>query len=144
MALIDDADVQVHLPVDQLKVENVPDDLARCKLDAERIVRGALSDVVDTAVLASWSTPDDTPEIIRAIAGRFCAALIYRTRFGASSLTDPQFAQNKYKEAQDMLMDIINGVTAIPGVVIDTDFSNEWFEPNNNSDPPKFTMADRY
>lgn len=141
---IDDADVQVHLPVDKLKVESIPDDLAKCKLDTERVIRGYLADVIDTAVLASWITPDDTPEVIRAIGGRLCAALIYRTRYSENSLSDPQFAQRKYDEAMALLMGIINGEITLPDVVIGTDFSDEWFEPNDNSDPPKFTMADRY
>ena len=144
MALIDDADVQVHLPVDKLKVEEVPDDLAKCKLDAERIVRGYLVGVIDSAVLATWTTPATTPETIRAIAGRLCAALIYRTRYSENSLRDPEFAQNKYQEAMDLLMGIVNGDIGIPDVVIDTDFTNQWFWPNDTTDPPKFTMADQY
>jgi phage gp36-like protein len=144
MPLIDDADVQVHLPVDKLKVENVPDDLAKCKLDAERIVRGYLAGVVDSAVLATWATPDTTPETIRAIAGRFCAALIYRTRYSENRLGDPEFAQNKYNEAMSMLMDVIAGNLPIDAVIIGTNFDNAWFWPNDTTDPPKFTMADQY
>jgi phage gp36-like protein len=142
--LVSDADVQVHLPYDKLKIESIPDDLAKAKLDAERIVRGALSDVVDVAVMATWLTPETTPETIRAIAGRFCAAKIYRVRYSENSLTDPQYAQNLYNEAMAMLTEIIEGDVSLPGVVLDTNFDNTWFEPNNLSDPPKFTMADRY
>lgn len=144
MGFIEQADVQTHLPVDKLRVESIPDDVAWVMLDSERVIRGYLADVIDTAVLASWDTPETTPEVIRAIAGRLSAALIYRTRYSENSLTDPQFAQRKYDEAMAMLMDIINGEITLPDVVIGTDFSDEWFEPNNNSDPPKFTMADRY
>jgi len=144
MPLVDDADVQVHLPYDKLKIETIPDDLVRCKLDAERIVRGYLAGVVDTAVLASWATPEDTPETIRAIAGRFCAALIYRTRYSENRLGDPEFAQNKYNEAMSLLMGVIAGTIPIDTIDIGTNFDNTWFEPNNNSDPPKFTMADQY
>lgn len=144
MAFIDDADVQVHLPVDKLQVERVPDDLAKCKLDTERIIRGYLAGVIDSAVLATWTTPEDTPEVIRAIAGRLCAALLYRTRYSENSLDDPQFAQVKYNEAMALLTDIIEGDIVIPGVELGSNFSNEWFEPNANSDPPKFTMADQY
>lgn len=144
MPLIDDADVQVHLPYDKLKVEEIPDDLAQCKLDAERIVRGYLAGIIDTAVLASWATPETTPEVIRAVAGRFCAALIYRTRYSENRLGDPEYAQNKYNEAMSLLMGITSGDLAIPDVIVGSDFGNDWFEPNNNSDPPKFTMADIY
>ena len=144
MPLVDDADVQVHLPYDKLKIETIPDDLAKCKLDAERVVRGALSDVVEAAVLASWAEPEDTPEIIRAITGRLCAAQIYRVRYSENNLNDPQYAQTLYDQAMAMLLEIENGDILLPDVVLDTDFDNTWFEPNNNSDPPKFTMADRY
>jgi phage gp36-like protein len=144
MPLVADADVQVHLPYDKLKIESIPDDLIQCKLDSERIVRGYLAGVVDTAVLATWIDPDSTPEIIRAITGRLCAALIYRTRYSENRLGDPEFAQNKYNEAMSLLMGVIAGEIPIDTVVIGTDFTNEWFWPNNSTDPPKFAMADRY
>ena len=123
---------------------SVPDDLTRAKLDGERIVRGYLTGVVDSAVLATWTEPEFTPEIIRAITGRFVAALLFRVRFGSNSRDDPTFAQRLYNEAMSMIGDIIAGNTQIPDVVVGTDFNNTWFEPNNASDPPKFTMADTY
>jgi phage gp36-like protein len=144
MPFVSDADVQVHLPYDKLKIETIPDDLIQCKLDSERIVRGYLAGVVDSAVLASWATPETTPEVIRAITGRFCAALIYRTRYSENRLGDPEFAQNKYQEAMDLLMKVINGTLPIPDVEIGTNFDNTWFWPNDTTDDPKFTMADQY
>jgi len=141
MPLVDDADVQIHLPVDKLKVEEIPDDRAKAYDDADRIVRGNLAGVVDSTVLALWITPTATPNIIRAIAGRFAAALIYRTRYSENSLDDPQFAQNKYNEAMAMLNAIIAGTLAIDGVDIGTDFDNTWFEPNNESIDPIFAMG---
>ena len=144
MALIDDADVQTHLPIDLLKVEAVPDDRASCKLDAERIVRGHLTGVIDSAVLASWATPATTPETIRAIAGRLCAALIYRLRFSQIPGGDPEYAQNKYNEAMLMLMDIVNGNVELPDIDNANNMDDSWFWPNNTTDPPKFTMADQY
>ena len=144
MPLVDDADVQIHLPVDKLKVEEIPDDLAKAKEDADRIVRGYLTGVVTAAVLATWITPATTPTIIRAIAGRLCAALIYRTRYSENSLNDPQFAQNKYDEAMTMLQQIIAGELEIPGVDPGIDFDNTWFEPNANSIDPIFTMVSQF
>ncbi len=144
MAFVDDADVQVHLPYDKLKVEEIPDDRAKVYLDSERIVRGYLAGVVDTAVLATWTEPQFTPETIRAITGRFAAALIYRTRYSENRTGDPEYAQNKYKEAMDLLMGVIAGTIPIDAVDIGTNFDNLWFWPNDTTDPPKFTMADRY
>lgn len=146
MAFVDDADVQVHLPIDKLKIEEIPDDLLKCKEDSERIIRGYLAGVFEAATLASWVDPDNTPSVIRAIAGRFTAALIYRTRYSEDSLDDPEFAQNKYNEAMDMLMKVISGEIVLEEVDDDTanPFDNTWFEPTNDSDPPKFAMSDRY
>ena len=144
MPLVDDADVQIHLPVDKLKVEEIPDDLIKAKEDADRIVRGYLAGVVASAVLGTWVIPATTPTIIRAIAGRFTAALIYRTRYSENSLNDPEFAQNKYNEAMAMLNKIISGELVIDGVDPGTDFDNTWFEPNANSIDPIFTMVSQF
>lgn len=143
MPFVSDADVQLHLPIDKLKVEKLPDDRSDQYEDAARIIRGYLSGVISSTIIATWATPENTPDVIRAIAGRLAAALIYRTRFSENSLADPEFAQNKYNEAMDMLMKVITGVLVIPGVE-STDFDSSYFEPNNLSALPKFTMADRY
>ena len=144
MPLIDDADVQAHLPFDRLKVEEIPDDLDQQYLDAERIVRANLAGVIDSAILATWLTPATTPETIRAIASRFAAAHIYRVRFGQNAYDDPQYAQNLYNEAMALLMSIVNGDVELPGVEIGTQMDDTWFWPNNSTDDPKFAMADRY
>jgi len=145
MPFVDDGDVQVHLPADTLKVEGIPDDRARVYEDAARIVRGYLAGVVDSATLALWVEPDTTPDIIRAITGRFAAAEIYRLRFGQGSMTDPQYAKVKYDEAMAMLMQIIQGHIDVPGVEEGTAFDNTWFEPTDAStNPPKFVMDGRF
>lgn len=143
MPIVDDADVQIHLPVDKLRVEEIPDDLAKAKEDTDRIIRGYLAGVVPSATLASWTTPAATPSIIRAIAGRLCAALIYRTRYSEQSLDDPQFAQNKYNEALTMLQGVISGDITITGVPT-TQFDSTYFLPNDDSDDPKFTMSSQF
>jgi len=144
MPFVDDADVQIHLPVDKLKVEEVPDDREVAYEDAERIVRGYLSGVVDGPVIATWVDAASTPVEVRAVTGRFAAALLYRLRFGQASTDDPKYAQNKYKEAMDMLNDIRTGAIVITGVDIATDFDNTWFQPNDASFPPVFAMGDQY
>jgi phage gp36-like protein len=141
---VDDADVQIHLPVDKLKVEEVPDDREDAYEDAERIVRGYLAGVVSGAVIATWVSPATTPVEVRAVTGRFAAALIYRLRFGQASTDDPNYAQNKYKEAMDMLNDIRTGAITITGVDTTTDFDNTWFEPNDETLAPFFTMGAQF
>ena len=141
MAIVDDADIQIHLPADKLKVESIPDDLANVKQDVERIIRGYLAGVFDAATLAAWTTPALTPELIRAIGGRFGAALIYRLRYSEDSLDDPEYAQMKYNEAMGMLMKVIDGSLVLIGVT-DTaaQFDNSYFWPNDTTDDPKFAM----
>lgn len=145
MAIIDDADVQVQLPVDKLDIHEVPDDVESAKEDAERIVRGYLAGHIAASVLATWSDPESTPGTIRAIGGRLAAALVYRIRYSEDSLSDPEFAQVKYNEAMKMIEDIIAGTLIIDDVTQSIDFDNTWFEPNDGStDEPKFTMGARY
>lgn len=145
MPLVDDGDVQTHLPVDTLKVEGIPDDRNLIYLDAERVVRGVLTGSVDAAVMALWATPDDTPDIIRAACARLAAAEIYRLRFGQQAFTDPEYAQVKYNEAMGLLMKIVSGEIVLPGVDSGVDFDNTWFEPTDAStDQPKFTMGSRW
>ena len=143
MAIVSDDDVQVHLPADKLKIEEIPDDLSRCKLDTERIVRGTLAGVIPASDMALWLTPDDVPEVIRAAAGRLCAALIYRLRYSEQSLDDPQFAQNKYNEGMMMLQGIIDGSIIVDGVVT-VQFDETYFWPNDTTSDPKFTMDSRF
>jgi hypothetical protein len=144
MPIVDDADVQIHLPVDKLKVEEIPDDLSDAKSDAERIIRGYLAGVIDSATLATWLTPATTPAIVRAIGGRLTAALIYRVRYSEASLNDPEYAQNKYNEAMTMLQNIIDGSLIVEGVPDTTVVDNTYFWPNNTTDEPVFTMGDVY
>lgn len=143
MPIIDDPDVQVHLPVDKLQVELIPDDLAKCKLDTERIVRGMLAGVIPAGDMALWLEPEDVPEVIRAAAGRLCAALIYRLRYSEQSLNDPQFAQIKYDEAMAMLQGIIDGTIIVDGVVT-SQFNNTYFWPNDSTVEPRFTIEGRF
>lgn len=143
MALVDDADVQIHLPADKLQVEAVPDDLAKAKEDSERIIRGYLAGVVPSATLATWTTPANTPIEVRAIAGRLTAALLYRLRYSENSLDDPKYAQMKYNEAMKMIMDIVEGNMTIAGVA-QNQVDDTYFAPNANTTPPFFTMDSRF
>lgn len=145
MALVDDGDVQIFLPLDKLKVEAIPDDKARAYQDAERIIRGYLAGVFEAATLAAWTTPSATPGEIRAVAGRLAAARIYRLRYSENSLDDPGYAQVLYNEAMAMLQAIIDGDIVLTGVTDpSTTFDDTYFEPNAGTDPPKFAMDNIY
>jgi hypothetical protein len=141
--LADLEDINVHLPTDKIEVDSAQ--YVLLQLDAERIVRGYLAGQVASTTLATWDTPEHTPEIIRAIAGRLVAAFWYRKRYSEDSLEDPQYAQNKYNEAVLWLQNIINGIMVIPdadgevpqgGVYTNLDF---W--PNEGTEGPYFTMS---
>ena len=142
MPFVDDADIQVHLPVDKLDVALIPDDLATVKGDVERIIRGYLAGHFEAATLAAWQTPTTTPVEIRAIGGRFGAAKIYRNRYSEDSLDDPEFAQFLYNEAMMMLNEVIKGDIILTGVVdTSSQFDNTYFAPNDTTDDPKFSMG---
>jgi len=145
MAIIDDVDIQTFLPIDKLNLDNLPDDVEAAKLDAERIIRGYLATVFQPATLASWASPETTPGQIRAIAGRFAASRIYRTRYSEDDLDDPEFAQVLYNEAMNMLNGVLTGKIVLDDVD-DTasTFDNTFFYPNSTTEDPYFTMVDRY
>lgn len=140
MALVDDNDVQVHLPVDKLIVEELPDSVQEVMLDLERVIKGTLSQTYSATTLASWSTPETTPEYIRAIGGRLAAALIYRLRLSQDYPNDSEYAIQKYEEAMMMLEQVRSGaVTLDVDEIID---SPSHLTTSNYivGEDPKFTM----
>src|SRR5262245_62737757 len=137
-------DVNMHLPTDKLEMEEPELDLFG--LDADRIIRGYLAGVIPGTTLAAWTSPEATPEIIRAIAGRFIAAFWYRERYSEDSIEDPIYAQTKYNEAMALLQGIIAGdivIVETPIEVLGLHFGPGNFYPNNTDDGPIFTMDDK-
>ncbi len=141
MALIDDTDIQVHLPVDKFLLEDLPDELSKVKLDVERIIRGRLSNTFSPTTLAGWSTPATTPEYIRALGGRLASALLYSLRLAQDYPDDTDYARRKYREGMQMLEMVADGLVLLPEVseIIDTGArlttGNYTILPD-----PKFTM----
>jgi hypothetical protein len=144
MSLVAETDVQVHLPVDKLKLEDIPDSLTSVWLDVERVIKGRLSGVYTATTLAAWSTPDTTPEYVRAIGGRLAAALIYRLRLSQDYPDDTEYALQKYNEAMSMLDMLASGdIVLEDGEIPDTGVhlgTGHYIV----SDTPKFTMDDEY
>lgn len=144
MALVDDNDINVHLPTDKISAEE-GDLLDEIKEDIERIIRGYLTGYVDALEMATWLTPETTPGTIRAIGGRLGAAFIYRRRYSEDSLDDPQYAQFKYNEAMMMLQRIIDGTITLDSDDVGSGLTTDMFYPNDpNTDPPKFTMNQQF
>src|SRR5215831_15481791 len=136
-------DVNMHLPTDKLQIEEPELDLFG--IDAERIIRGYLAGVIPATAMAAWTSPDSTPDLVRAIAGRFIAAFYYRERYSEDSLDDPSYAQFKYNEAMGLLQGILGGTIVITGPAvpqIGIRFTAEDFYPNSQDSGPIFTMDD--
>ena len=145
MPIVDDHDINKFLPQDKLTAESALL-LEEVMEDSERIVRGNLAGYVDAVELATWTTPDTTPGIIRAIGGRLCAAAIYRRAYSEDSLDDPQYAQFLYNEAMALIKGIQDGTVVIdPDIVPGIELTSDMFYPNDpNTDPPKFTMSSQF
>lgn len=143
MALASLDEINVHLPDDKIEVDS--DQYVPLQLDAERIVRGYLAGVFAPATLAGWDTPDHTPGLIRAIAGRLVAAFYYRLRYSEDSLTDPQYAQIMYNQAMDLLNRIISGEIVLEEVPEDAGTGDHFgagdFYPNAAAPGPYFSLS---
>ena len=125
MALCDENDINRFLDGNKVSVSNT-DDVDEIR-DAEAIIRASLSGVIDSSVMALWLTPSATPEIIRSIAGRLCAAMRYAKLVSEDSEQLSSFAQSLYDQAMSMLAKIQNGTLIIPELAT-TELS---FDENN-------------
>lgn len=141
-------DINTHLPEDKAKMLDSSDD--QLQVDAQRLIRAQLSGVFQPSTLASWVDPDDTPELIRGIAGRLIAGKWYATLYSEDELGVSSFAQSLYAEAITMLAEIRAGtlvVTDANGEPIETnllDFTSGSFYPNDSAPGPFFTMEKEF
>ena len=146
MSLCELDDINVHLPQDKIQVLNADDDAVQ--LDAERIVKGTLSDTFSATELATWVSPATTPELIKAIAGRLCAALVYARAFSSEVEAVPEWAQKLYNDAMAMLGGIVGGTTTLPEVdeevTTGSNFGAENFYPNDDAPGPFFSMTRQF
>jgi hypothetical protein len=142
MALASVEDINLHLPDDKLEVSHAR--YPAFQLDAERIVRGSFAGFWPATVLASWTTPDNVPGLIRAIAGRLVAAFYYRYRYSEEGIGDPEYAQFKYNEAMAFIQKIISGEMVVEEVLdVPTaghSLSELDFWPNDSTPGPVFTV----
>lgn len=131
MALCNEADINTFLDASKIVVTS-GDDADEIR-DAEAIVRSQLAGHIDSSVLASWTTPLLTPDLIRGIAGRLVAAFRYRKLVSEDSDGKPSpYAQMLYNEAMSMLMGVVNGDLLIAGVEIAANMGldSSMFYPN--------------
>ena len=107
MAFADLEDINQHLPDSTLQITEQDDE--PYQNDAERIIRGYLSNVYTSTTLASWTTPNQTPSLIRSVAGRLIAASFYAAKISGETPDWNDYSDQKYKEAISMLERIQSG-----------------------------------
>lgn len=148
MSLAELDDINVHLPDDKIKLQDADDDARQ--LDAERVVKARLSGTFSPVTLASWSTPNDTPSIIREVAGKLMAAMHYAKKFSSEVVGVPEYAQWLYDQAMETLDGIVLGTIVIPPDELPPDESpdagqhltSDMFWPNAETGGPRFGRND--
>ena len=140
MPLADIDDINQHLPSDRIALTDNTDE--QLQIDAERVVKGYLSNVYSATTLASWNTPDETPGLIRSIAGRLIAAWFYANRVSGDVPQFAEYAKQKYDEAIKYLEQIRSGDITLTEVAeevtVGERFTTEDFYPNDIDDPAPF------
>jgi hypothetical protein len=144
--LADLNDINAHLPED--KLEGNDDNTDKLQVDVARFVRAMLAGYVPIVTLVTWTSPENTPEIIRGIAGKLIAAKYYAIRY-AEDADVSDYAQNLYNEAVAQLGLIRTGELVIldGDVEIEVQGANlneDDFWPNDTTSPPKFTMDQEF
>lgn len=141
-------DINTFLPAGHIQAED--DEYTAEDLDAQRVIRGYLSGVFTPTILAGWASPETTPEVIRGVAGRLIAALIYSRAYSGEDPELNDYAQKLYNDAMALLQGIAAGMIIVldPGTGLPvTDAHNASsadFWPNNTTLAPFFTMDQQF
>lgn len=139
-------DIRTHLPLDKVTIEHGDDDLLQ--VDAYRLIRARLAGTFDTTVIESWSSPANTPEIIREIAGKIIAAKFYANLVAEDEADGSMFAQGLYNEAIATLNDIRNGTLTVLNTIGEeldnVNFTETSFWPNDSSPASSFAVEDTW
>lgn len=146
MSLASLDDVKTHLPPDKFAVMDGNTEINLFHTDVTRLVKGYLSSVFSTAILAAWDEPANTPEYIRACAGRLVAAFYYAKKVSEDLPDwDRTYPQRLYDEAMRMLDAVRTGIVDL-GLTEEagTQFGTNFFYPDSTARAPSFTMDDRY
>jgi hypothetical protein len=88
------------------------------QISVARVIRGYLAQIVDPVIMATWVSPEATPEIIREVAGKMIAAQLYYNETAKSSTTvaPTHYAQVLYNQAMELLNQIVQGEVVIGGI----------------------------
>lgn len=143
-------DINLHLPDDKADMDDATAS-GVIQVDITRFVRALLVNTFPATTIAGWDSPTNTPEIIRAIAGRLIASKHYSTIYSEDTDGIPDLAQQLYNEATMMINDVRAGrltvIDASGNEVMpseDLRFSSDDFWPNDSTGAPKFTMGQTF
>lgn len=142
-------DINANLPSDGDVATVVADEenTGLLQISVARVVRGYLSRVIDNATLLAWTTPENTPEIIKEVAAKLIASQLYFNKVAKTTplIDKTHFSQKLYDEAIAILQQIIVGDILIEGVVFEgtESMSTLDFFPIDATDRA-FTMGQRF
>lgn len=146
--LASNEDINGFLPDDKLEATDA--NSSAFQVDAVQLIRGQLASSFTPTVLASWADPTSTPQLIRQIAARLIAAQIYKKAYSEERSQIPEYAQDLYNQAIEMLREIRAGnliVLDTSGNPIATDslaLGSDDLGVNNSTDGPFFTMTQKF
>jgi hypothetical protein len=136
-------DIQSWIQSDKIQVDDANSD--KQNIEATRIIKGQLVGFFEPLVMESWVDPDNTPELIRGIAGRLTAAFMHAVIYAEESdRTISAYSQWLYTEALGMITQIEAGTLIVVddnGIPIDTTGSGLLtFFPDDSATAPAFTV----
>jgi hypothetical protein len=123
----------------------------RSKLELGNSLDGELETQISSVVLAkigttydvsTWVTALTTPKIVRTIIAMYYAAWMYDKLFSDDNGDANQYAEKLRAAADDMLSNILDGTTEIPGVIPTTDSGAPSFYPTDESSAMPATVED--
>src|SRR5215471_921844 len=110
-------DINAHL--DGTVVEADAQNTALIQVSVNRIVKAYLSRVVDYATMATWTTPETTPDTVREAASFLIASQLYYDQTAKSStvIEPTHYAQWLYDHGIALLTGIVEGTIELPDTV---------------------------
>jgi hypothetical protein len=120
------------------------------KLDLDNVLDGDLEGQVSTQILArvataydtsSWLTTATTPALVKSIIAMYYIAWLYERLYSDDNTDENAYAVKLMQWAEDLLTNIISGVTPI-GVVPANDQSSPAFYPTDVSSASEPTEDD--